>query len=197
MALVSLLVEGALDEQIGIRLIEHSGHEFGASYGKKGWGWIRKNIQGFARTSRATGVNYLAIVDLDGPREPCAPSLVENWLPAPETRCLLRVAVTEVESWLLADDLGISKLLGVARNRVGVDPEVLNDPKQHLINLARRSRRSVAKGIVPEEGLSASEGRLYTASLKKFVSDQWDIERASTHSPSLMRCVARLFELDR
>lgn len=158
MAVVSLLVEGALDEQIGIQLIGHAGHEFGYAYGKKGWGWIRSSVPGFSKTCRATGMNYLAIVDLAGPPEPCAPILVAGWLPHPEPGMMLRVAVAEVESWLLADDEGISKFLGIAKNRVGTEPDTLADPKQYLINLARRSRAIAAKGLVPESGVSASEG---------------------------------------
>lgn len=192
MALVNLLVEGALDEYVGTRLIEHAGHQSGTVYGKKGWGWIRGKVSGFSKTSRSTGMNYLAIVDLAGPPEACAPTLVASWLPHCEPSCILRVAVNEIESWLLADDQGISRFLGVPRNRVGISPDVLDDPKQHLINLARRSRKQVAKGIIPDSTLSSSEGRLYTANLSEFIRDSWDIELAISHSPSLRGCLGRL-----
>ena len=140
-------------------------------------------------------MTYLAIVDLDGPPEACAPGLVSNWLNSAEPGCLLRVAVNEVESWLLADAQGMGQYLGIQSNRIDNLPDTLTDPKQYLINLARTSRRTVAKGIVPEHGASASEGRLYTPNLAAFVRSSWDIDAACERSPSLDGCLNRLRDL--
>ena len=54
--------------------------------------------------------------------------------------------------WLLGDRSAISEFLGVPLSKVPTSPEQLADPKQVLINLARRSRKkAVRQDMVPEE----------------------------------------------
>jgi hypothetical protein len=108
-------------------------------------------------------------------------------------RLLFRIAVREVEAWLLADREGIANFLGVAKIKVPQNPEAEHDPKNTLINLARKSRkRRLTIEIVPEPGSRASIGPLYNARLSEFVMEHWDVGNARLSSPSLDRALHRL-----
>src|ERR1035441_9429449 len=72
---------------------------------------------------------------------PCVPEVLPRWLPAPSRLMRLRVAVRELESWLLADSERIAKFLGVAVAEIPADPDSVPDPKRLMVQLARSSRR--------------------------------------------------------
>ena len=76
------------------------------------------------------------------------------------------------------------------------NPDDLDDPKQELINLARRSRRrGIRNEIVPREGSGRVVGPLYTTRMIEFIQDEiggWRPGRALRVSGSLARCIARL-----
>ncbi len=107
---------------------------------------------------------YLVLTDLDN-RE-CAPSMIQEWLPVTRNHNLIfRIAVREVESWILADRKGFAKFLGIAQKRIPENPDDLIDPKAELIHLARASRkRDLMKDLVPREGSTARQGPAYTTS---------------------------------
>lgn len=135
---------------------------------------------------------HLVLTDLD--RSPCPPDLLKKWgatnLPP---QLLVRVAVREVEAWLLADRSGIADFLAISEIKVPSNPERESDPKRTLINLARRSRmRRLTQELVPAAGSSNQIGPLYNARLEEFVSSQWNVIRARTNAPSLDRTLARL-----
>ena len=65
-------------------------------------------------------------------------------------KMLIRVAVLEIEAWIMADRTGIAGWLGVTANTVPRNPELLTDPKRTLVQLASRSRnRSLREAIAP------------------------------------------------
>lgn len=188
---VHLLVEGVLDEVVGRRIVADLGGVPGVVYGKRGFGYIRSKIAGFNRG--AVHVPMLALVDFMDTRAECPPSAAREWLPKPEAKMVFRLAVPEIEGWLLADRKGVASFLGVPIDKVPLDPEGLSDPKQTLVNLARRSRRNTLReALVPHPGTSAVEGPRYTSELAKFVSNDWDLEAAREVSPSLRTCLERL-----
>ena len=102
-----------------------------------------------------------------------------------------RVAVREVESWLLADREGIAAFLGVRVAIVPAEPDSLLEPKETMVNLARRSSRSrIRSDLVPRPGSGRSTGPLYNATLINFVSDGitgWRPDVAMRTSPSLQK----------
>ena len=61
MAVINYLVEGDVDEVVALRIIQESGHEAGVGFGKRGYGYIKKRIQDFNRSSQ--GMCYLALAD--------------------------------------------------------------------------------------------------------------------------------------
>jgi len=193
--IVDMLVEGLLDEEVAARLIAHCGHRPGAAYGKRGWVYPRDNAAGFNVRAKY-GDPILMLVDFMDTRLGCPPELPATWLPGRSHKMLLRAVVREIESWLLADGAGIARFLGISTALIPRAPEDLNDPKQTLVNLARRSRRAAVRdAIVPQPGLSATVGPGYTGALMGFVAEHWNIESALPRSASLGRCVLRLREL--
>ena len=194
MALVNAIVEGFVDEAVSVRLISETGHILGAIYGKRGSGYIHRKLSAFNQS--AQGLQYLALVDLMDTGIDCAPIVVQAWLPHPNAGMIFRVAVREIESWLLADREGIAEFLAIRTSRIPHFPEREDDPKRTLVNLARRSRRrSIREALVPKAGSSAATGRLYVSEMCRFIEAQWDVTRARMNSPSLDGSLHRLAAL--
>lgn len=192
--IVDILVEGLLDEAVARRLIIHAGHQAGTTFGKQGVSYLRQKVAGF-NVRASYGNPILMLVDFADTGLDCPPAVPPTWLPNRSPELLLRVVVCEIESWLLADHLGIAELLGISREVIPDDPEHLNDPKQTLVNLARRSRRKSAQALVPQPGISASVGAGYVSEMQIFVAERWNIEAARQRASSLDRCLLRLREL--
>ena len=189
-------VEGALDEVVLLRLGEHLGISVGPVFGRNGKSYLRERIDGYNRAARFWP--WIVLVDLD--HEECAPSLCGEWLPTPAEGMCFRVAVREIESWLLADRAGIAAFLGVPASRVPSVVDDLDDPKQTLVDLARRSRRrAIREDMAPRHGSGLSIGPAYTSRMMEFVGvegrNRWRPDVAAQASPSLSRCINALTEL--
>ena len=96
----------------------------------------------------------------------------------------------EVEAWLLADRAGFAEWASVPINRIPVDVEAIEQPKERLVDIVRDSgRRARREAIVPREGSRGTEGPAYTSALTEFVASAWDIEAAASVAPSLARAI--------
>jgi len=195
---VNLLVEGDLDEAVACRLLADVALPIGRVYGKQGKAYVLPNLPKYNQAARFGP--WLALVDLDQDLE-CAPVLVRTALPDPAAGMRFRVAVHAVEAWLLADAERMASFLAIPRHRIPAQPDQLPDPKQTLVNLARRSaRRSLREDLVPREGSGARVGPGYTGRLIEFVLqavDPWRPGAAQERSPSLRSCLAALASLRR
>lgn len=190
---VQAAVEGPLDEAVARRLIRDAGLVSGTVYGHRGKQYLRDRITGYNNAARVSP--WLVIVDLNHDHA-CAPALRAEWLPGPAPDMTLRVAIREVEAWLLADRQRFARFLGVAQATLPRDPEAIDDPKQFVVNLARRSsRRDVREDLVPRESSGRTTGTLYVPRLIDFVEGSWRPGDAATIAPSLDRCLFRLREL--
>jgi len=110
----------------------------------------------------------------------------------------LRIAVRSVEAWLLGDAERLSAFLHVSSDRIPSHPDDLDDAKQTLVNLARRSKsREIQEDLVPARGTSARVGPAYAARLIEFAGRKWRPSVAARRSGSLKRCVASLREWTR
>ena len=155
-----------------------------------GSSYIEKRISGFNQA--AVRAPWVVLLDLD--RRPCAVEYVNQLLPSGASRYMvLRIAVTEVESWLLADTDAITKFFAVARHRVPSEPDAIVDAKETLLNLARKGRcsRRIREAVLPHYP-SAAHGPDYNGTMMRFVDEHWSRDRAATSSPSLSRAVAAL-----
>lgn len=186
---VSLAAEGLLDEQVLRRLLQQSGRSFaaGVCYGRQGRDNLAENVPRFNRA--AAYQPFVVLADLD--KDECPPGLVRRWLSGgAHPNLALRIAVREVESWLLADRQAFAGFIGVPVARLPARPDDDADPKLLVINLARRSRyRTIREEIAPAPGSTSQVGKNYSGQLIRFVLQHWQVERAAPNSPSLDRAV--------
>ena len=83
---------------------------------------------------------------------------------------LFRVAVREIEAWLMADSEGLAQFLGVRRGRIHNDPESIADAKRTIVELGRLSRkREIREDLVPRPGSGRIVGPRYSSRLAEFV----------------------------
>ena len=188
---VNLATEDELSEVVLLRILTGlKQYVVGTAYRHGGFGYLKKTIAGWNRA--AGSIPFIVLTDLDNCE--CPSTLIREWLDVPQhPNLLFRVAVREVEAWLLADRANLSRFLVVAQELVPINSDSLDDPKATLVNLARKSRSKVIRDrIVPKRNSTAKQGPDYNACLGSFVRDTWNIEAASTTSLSLARTVSRL-----
>lgn len=185
---VQVAVEGRLDEAVVRRLLLACGARPGLVRGKKGRGYVLTRLRGYNEGARHGGL-WFVLVDLD--RSPdCAPELVAEALPDPADGMCFRVAVREVEAWLLADRVGFARWAGVPASRIPVDVEAIVRPKEQLVGIVRGSRyRERREALVPHPDSGRVEGPAYTSALTAFVASVWDVAAAASATPSLARAI--------
>jgi hypothetical protein len=123
--------------------------------------------------------------------------LIQKWTKgAPLPRKLFfRVAVREVESWLLADHEAMKILLenkGKLKGTLPLQPDTLKDPKAELLTLLKKVRKYVRDEVVRLGSGGFSQGVAYNATLVKWIGEHWLPDRAAARSGSLNRLLVRL-----
>ncbi len=177
--------EGIVDEAVVRRLIREVGADPGPVHGKGGKRRLREQIRAYNNAAKFSP--WVVLVDLNHEAD-CAPPVREDWLIDPAPFMCFRIAVREVESWLLADCENIAKFVGVGTSRVPGNVETLDSPKQEMINLARRSRRrEIREDMVPRPGSGRSVGPAYASRLVEFAERFWAPQVAAVGSDSLSR----------
>jgi len=164
-----------------------------ACYCGGGYNYIKKNIKGFCLASK--GTPFFVLTDLD--EYDCPATLVFDWLGEEvQPNCLFRIAVREVEAWLLADKKGFAEYVGVSEYILPRNPEAEDDPKRSLIKVVSRSRkRSVREDVIPLNEY-ARVGPNYNDRLSEFVAKYWDVNNAMQNSDSLRRAYNKLRTFD-
>jgi len=191
---VILAVEDSLGEATARRLLAVFRPDLAPPdtvLGLKGNEYLRGKCT--ALNTAAAHMPVMLLMDQDVPSR-CPPRLINRWLGRGRPRRLFfRVAVMEVESWVMADREAFAALVGIPAFRVPTDTDSIPDPKQFLVNLARRSRvPRIRNDLVPARKSTAQVGPAYNALLVDFVNRTWDPDAARTASPSLRRTVVRL-----
>jgi hypothetical protein len=185
---INLAIEDELSEAALRRILGGIGRfAVGFAHRRGGFGYLRKTIDGWNRAAR--GTPFLVLTDLD--QYVCPAALIADWLRVPKhPNLLFRVAVREVESWLLADPKNLSRFMLVPERAIPGNPDGLGDAKAALVELGRKSRsRLIRESIVPRRGSTAKQGMGYNGSLGEFIAKKWDFMEAGTNSPSLARTV--------
>jgi hypothetical protein len=189
---INLVFEDALSGAVISKILAASRRRYliGVRYNGSGFGWIKKRIGGF--NNAAKGMAYFVLTDLD--TSECAPVLIRRWLDAPRhPNLLFRVAVREVEAWVLGCRASFAVFLGVPENRIPINADEVPNPKELVVNLARRSRKKdIRLDIVPQDGSTAKVGPNYNGRLMSFVERYWDPAVAKEGSLSLRKAVEAL-----
>jgi len=191
---ITLAVEDELTEHVLRALLVQTKRNFYvvAVYGKKGSGFLKQKLSAFNNASKAIG--HLLVTDLDN--YACAPKLIEDWFvcslteyPKRRHRNLtFRIAVREIESWVMADRDRFSEFFGLSNHLIPVQTDTIADPKQLLLNIVSKCRkRSLRDDIVPKLGDKRKVGPDYNGRLGEFIQSSWRAEVAVLHSPSLAR----------
>ncbi|MDR1648666.1 MAG: DUF4276 family protein [Synergistaceae bacterium] len=188
-----LAVEDELTRHVGQKMADATGWSVKRYFIGKGKSGLEKNLENYLNMGRRERV--LLIVDMDRPsyRDLCPPMLIQKWLKnrlMPE-KMFFRVAVCEVEAWLLADHDAMRLFLG-GQPRLPADPDVLEDPKAELLKLLKRVNRYVKEDVVRISEGRIRQGVAYNDILGKWVDENWSPERAAQKSDSLRRAFLRL-----
>ena len=191
---IIVATEDILSEAVAEKLIQETGGQLQVvqKLGRQGFGYLRSRMLKFNQMARTQPV--FVLTDLD--RVECATTLIENWMGQRRLApgLLFRVAVREIESWLLADHEAMRRLLGRTQLRLPDAPDALADPKETLVRLARKGPRAVREAIIPEPGAVASQGLGYNNILVDHVRNHWSPERAASRSDSLSRARIRILK---
>ena len=190
MATLTIAIEGLSDAAVVRRLVRHGGHLVGVVHDCRGKGGLGNRLGGF--NSAARYAPWFVVRDLNSDYA-CAPLLLQGLLPNPARYMMLRVAVREIEAWLLGDRKGIARYLAISEDLIPTDPESEPDPKQLLVNLARRSRRrDLVADIVPAVGTTSLLGPGYISRISEFAESHWDVDAAANVTPSLASALRAL-----
>lgn len=191
-------VEGQTDEAVLQAIVGARGalvHRLHVQHGKA---HLHRALPGYNAAARYSP--WIVVVDLDD-EYPCASMLVNAWLPAPSPQMRFRVAVRQIEAWLLADADHFATFFGVRRGQIPARPDELTDPKGTVVSLVSTSKKAAIRAdMVPRPGSGRRVGPAYAARLIEFVtrgSNRWRVTAAASASPSLRRCVERIDELVR
>ena len=190
---VCVATEGLIDTVVVRRIFRDIGIEISAVYGERGKDSLDGALSGYNAAARHGP--WFVLRDLDTDAE-CAPSLRERLLAAPAPGMVFRIAVREIEVWLIADVHAFARYFAVPAGRISTDLESIRRPKEYLVNLVRRSRsRKTRDDVVPREGSKARVGPGYAGRMIEFISTVWSPQEASTRSDSLRRCLDRLSQI--
>lgn len=132
----------------------------------------------------------ICIADTDGQ---CPVDLLKGWLDNhADTRFIFRLAVTEVESWLLADRKSLAKFFAVPIGKIPDHPDEISNPKREILALARRSRQRPIRTEVVSPFDPHKPGSGYNLHLVQYVQTHWQALHAAEQSPSLARAILRI-----
>jgi len=186
-----LVVEDHLSEEVAKALLRQSGQQYEVEhrllFNKTK---IQEKINGLNNASK--GFPHFVLTDQDSIKG-CPPSEIRRLIRGQVNANLLyRVAVMEIESWVMAHRDAFAKFLSIPEDKIPDDPDKILQPKECLINLARKSRcKALREDIVPR-GATSKQGPDYNGRLVGFVRENWNAQQAAQHSPSLKRTLQRL-----
>ena len=146
------------------------------------------------RDAASHGITSLLVTDLDAC--PTPNDLGRDWfgivcLSELPNGFIFRVAIREIEAWIMADREGFAQYLSVSPDNFPNDSESILDPKRFLLDLiAAKCRRKRFREMLPLKGQKI--GINYNPVLVDFVESHWNIANATLHSTSLRRAIDRI-----
>ena len=156
---------------------------------------IQEKISGINNASR--GFPYLVLTDQDTEHD-CPPNQIRKLIHGNISPNLIyRFTTMEVESWVMAHRAAFAEFLSTSLSKIPDQVDEIPNPKEFLINLARKSRRyRLMKDIVPDSKSTSIIGPNYNGRLCEFIRKSWRAVVAAQHSSSLARALQRLQEFE-
>ena len=125
-----LAVEDKLGEAVLLKILGSLGIEVSQSIGFQGKGYLQNKAQNLNQAS--LGFPVIMLTDQDLP-EQCPPRLLQDWVKGTQhPNFFLRIAVMEIESWIMADRSGITDFLAIPLNRIPQDTDAIPNPRNTL-----------------------------------------------------------------
>lgn len=188
--------EGVADAAVLRRLLREAKIGVSAEHGQKGKVYLDKRITAFNYAARFNPWAVLRDLDDD---EACASALARRLLPKPSKHMVFRIAVREIEAWLMADISGFAEFFSVPTTSLPHEPDTLKEPKTVMLLRVEKSRkRSIREAMVYRNRSGGIEvGPEYNSFLSEFIDRDWSPKRAAAHSQSLKRAIMRINELNR
>lgn len=195
MEYVCIATEDVLSEAVALRLVDLTDGKLIVSQKlrKSGFGYLKSKFSNFCNLAKSMPV--ILITDLDNC--PCAPTFVRQWTKDAKLpkNLIFRVAIREVESWIIADNVALSEFFKISQKLIPIVPDELPNPKSTLLSLAQKAPRNLKEGLVAKKGSLAIQGTEYNIILANFVTKIWNPIRAAENSDSLSRAIKRINEL--
>lgn len=187
---INVVVEDEVHLNILTRILDYCVPTFviNSTYGLRGNQYIKQNLRAFNQAARFTP--FLVLTDLDN--NECPPFLLNKWIDfEPHPNLIFRIAVQEAESWLLADRENFAAFLGISPAKIERNPEAILNPKEYIVQLARKSRiRKIKEALVPFG--TATVGPNYNFTVAEFILKKWKIDSAVQNSKSLSGLIKAL-----
>jgi hypothetical protein len=183
--------EDRLTEAVIDRLLGEKANKVDARIHGRGFGNLKRKIPQLNKTGKSIPV--LLITDLDS--EICPKTLIKKWMGGKKQNpnFIFRVAVKEIESWILADKENFAAFIDVPISRMSFDVETIVDVKSKLFSIVKHSKnREIKQAILPAKGMTAPIGAGYNDCLIGFVYSNWNIQNAAKNARSLKRAIEKL-----
>lgn len=186
-----LAVEDRLSEAVGHKLLVYFDMEPTTTIGNRGSDYLKKRARDLNRTAK--GFPVFLLTDQDSPKR-CPIEIMKGWLRAPcNEGFIFRIAVMEIESWIMADRQAFASFIGIDTNDISDNPDSIENPKEFMLDLVRKhGKRDLKNALLPSPGSTARVGPEYNPVMSRFVARQWDVRRAGSESPSLQRAISAL-----
>jgi hypothetical protein len=189
---IAIATEDQLSEAIALRLLADVQTPLCVTHmlRKDGFGYLRSKMSNWYQMAQHQVM--MVLTDLD--QSNCLVEFRKQWLPSPKpSNLVFRIAVREVESWVLADHVAMRGLIG-SKGALPVTPDDLSDPKHALLSLAKGAPKPIRDDLLKVVDGNLSQGLGYNTRLAAWIASEWCPARAATRSPSLARARTRLIE---
>ncbi|MCI5151167.1 MAG: hypothetical protein D3916_17590 [Candidatus Electrothrix sp. MAN1_4] len=191
---LTLAVEDYLSEAVARKMLDQidPGYQVSQCLCKGGHGYLQSKINSFNQAAKFTP--FFILTDQD---RGCPPEKVSRWLKQkPNRYFIFRIAVMEVESWVMAHREAFAEFMAISPDRVPKNPDELDDPKRCLLSLAAHSRSGRLRAdLISAPGSTATVGPDYNNRLANFIRTDWDVFEAEKNSESLYRAAVRIRKL--
>lgn len=187
-----VVVEGALEVPTSLKLLAAAGASGEGLHPIDKGGRIRfwKDAPRYNQAAASLGP-VLGLADLEA--FPCPSGLIAKHLKSPpHSDFVLRMAERMLESWFLADE-SLADFFHISGALLPRNPDAETNPKQTLVNLARRSKsRALRADLVPDTGSLGVVGKGYTPRMTEFIEQHWHPSEAQKRSHSLRRALVAI-----